>query len=939
MWADRTSIQAKFLRNMIFITLVSIGLWGLIWIEGEYSAFKAESESLRAEYVESQRNLLKSEVTGVVKYVKYMQDQAEQKLKRALKERVYEAHQIALNIYQENRESKAPTEIAKMIKDALRPIRFNEGRGYFFAVSMDGVEQLYPVRAELEGKNLIDLQDSKGNFVIQDEIDIINKSGEGFVKDYWTKPDRDAAELFPKISFVKYFKPLNWYFGTGEYLDDAKKQIQNEILNRIANLRFGLEGYFFGSTFKGESLFSNGKITIGAGNIWELTDPDGIKIIQEQRKAVKNHGGGFVYYSWRKLDKEIPSPKISYVLGIPEWDWTIGAGVYLDTIEKTISQKGETLEKGIRQKIITSIFVLIALLLIIYFWFRRISNQISKAIETFSSSLKQADTDARTIDPSDLHLREFREVAQLTNTMLMSRKKAEKALRESEERFRAAFDSAQDCVLIWDKEYNYLYANQAAIDHVGTTSAEVIGKNIRDGLGHVPDFMHLWMSRVDTVFETGDRLRVQDEQEMQGCLYYTDSILSPIRDTGDNVISVCVVYRDVTELKQAEEEKKNLESQLRQAAKVEAVGTLAGGIAHDFNNILGIIIGNTELAMHDVPEWNPARNNLKAIKTASMRAKNVVQQLLSFSRKSEQKKRPIELHSILKESVQLLRASIPSSIEFRSNIPAELKTIIADPTQIHQVLINLCTNAAHSMEEKGGTLELSLAEVELDDVAAAEYFQIGPGQYVQLTVSDTGCGIESEIMDRVFDPYFSTKEVGKGSGIGLSVVHGIVENHNGSISITSEPTKGTTVKVLFPSINEMPVPEKVISEDLPKGTETVLLIDDEKALLEMGQQVLERLGYKVEVSNNPVKALEQYRSNPNHFDLIITDMTMPQMTGKELIQEILKIQPDMPIILCTGFSEKINRESAGEIGIGKYIEKPLNKRELSIAVREVLDEK
>ncbi|MCP3932465.1 MAG: sensory box histidine kinase/response regulator protein, partial [Bacteroidetes bacterium] len=346
---------------------------------------------------------------------------------------------------QENRESKAPTEIVKMIKDALRPIRFNEGRGYFFAVSMDGMEQLYPMRAELEGKNVIDLHDSKVNFVMQDEIDIINKSGEGFVKDYWTKPDRDTAELFPKISFVKHFKPLNWYFGTGEYLDDAKKQIQNEILNRIANLRFGLEGYFFGSTFKGESLFSNGKITIGAGNLWELTDPDGIKIIQEQRKAAKNHDGGFVYYSWRKLDKEIPSPKISYVLGIPEWDWMIGAGGYLDTIEKTIFQKREALEKSIRQKIITSIFVLIALLLTIYFWFRRISNQISKSIETFSSSLKQADTDARTIDPSDLHLREFREVAQLTNTMLMSRKKAEKALRESEERFRAAFDSAQDC--------------------------------------------------------------------------------------------------------------------------------------------------------------------------------------------------------------------------------------------------------------------------------------------------------------------------------------------------------------------------------------------------------------------------------------------------------------------------------------------------------------
>ncbi len=397
-------------------------------------------------------------------------------------------------------------------------------------------------------------------------------------------------------------------------------------------------------------------------------------------------------------------------------------------------------------------------------------------------------------------------------------------------------------------------------------------------------------------------------------------------------------FQDITARKRDQKDRLRLESQLRQAAKIEAVGTLAGGIAHDFNNILGIVIGNTELAMDDVPEWNPARTNLNEIKTASLRARDVVRQLLSFSRKSEQKQRPIKISTVVKESVKLLRASIPTTIEFRSNISADHKPIMADSTQIHQVIINLCTNAAHAMEESSGILELSLAEVELNEEATANYNQINPGRYVQLTVSDTGSGIDHEIMDRIFDPYFTTKEVDKGTGIGLSVVNGIVKNHDGAISVHSEPNKGTTVKVLFPVIDEKPVQEKAISEVLPQGNEHVLFIDDEKALVKMGRQVLERLGYQVEVSTNPVEALEQFRSNPNRFDLVITDMTMPQMTGDNLVKEILNIRPDMLIILCTGYSEKIDKVSAEEIGIRKYIEKPLNKRELSIAIRELLDD-
>jgi PAS domain S-box-containing protein len=526
------------------------------------------------------------------------------------------------------------------------------------------------------------------------------------------------------------------------------------------------------------------------------------------------------------------------------------------------------------------------------------------------------------------------------------RRFVEESLRASEKEYRSTLNDLLVGVVVHASDTSILLSNREAENILGLTYEQLSGKKTIDPewnfVHEDSTIMKVEQYPVSKVFSTKKQLHdyvVGIKRPDRDYVTWVIVNAIPVFSKDSELEKVIVNFIDITALKQAEEEKDRLASQLRQAAKIEAVGTLAGGIAHDFNNILGIIVGNAELAMDDVSEWNPARNNLKEIKTASMRAKNVVRQLLSFSRKSEQEKRPIKIHTIIKESVQLLRASIPSSVEFRSNIPTDLATIMADPTQIHQVAINLGTNAAHAMEENGGILEMSLDEVELDEGSSAGYLHVNSWPYIQLTVSDTGCGIDPEIKDRIFDPYFSTKEVGKGSGIGLAVVHGIVKDHDGSISVSSEPAKGTTVKVLFPVINEMPAQENVTFEELPKGKENVLFVDDEKALTKMGQQVLERLGYKVEVSNNPVEALERIRSNPNRFDLVITDMTMPQMTGDKLVKEILKIRSDMPIILCTGFSEKINRDSAGSIGIRKYIEKPLDKRELSIVIREVLDKK
>jgi nitrogen-specific signal transduction histidine kinase/ActR/RegA family two-component response regulator len=394
---------------------------------------------------------------------------------------------------------------------------------------------------------------------------------------------------------------------------------------------------------------------------------------------------------------------------------------------------------------------------------------------------------------------------------------------------------------------------------------------------------------------------------------------------------VLTIFHDATE-------KKYLEAQLQQAHKMESIGTLAGGVAHDFNNILGIIIGNVELALDEVPEENPAHLNLQEIRTASSRAKDVVRQLLSFARKTKLEKKPTNIASIIQESLRLLRSSMPTSIDIRQNISKDVDTILADPTQINQILINLFTNSDHAMSD-GGIIEITLKNVEFNKQPTARHPDLRPGRYVHLTVADTGHGISQENIDRIFDPYFTTKEVGKGAGMGLAVVHGIVKDHNGIIKVESELGKGTAFSIFFPGIKKEAAVETETDEILPIGNERILFIDDEESLVKLGHQRLAQLGYKVEATTSPIEALALFRSRPDQFDLIITDMTMPLMTGDKLIKETLNIRSDIPVILCTGFSEKIDEKKATAVGAAGYIEKPVYQHNLAYKVRSVLDAK
>lgn len=391
----------------------------------------------------------------------------------------------------------------------------------------------------------------------------------------------------------------------------------------------------------------------------------------------------------------------------------------------------------------------------------------------------------------------------------------------------------------------------------------------------------------------------------------------------------------IEQIRETEAERLKLQAQLQQSQKMEAIGTLAGGIAHDFNNILAAVLGYTELALGAVPKDASVHRYLTQVFEAALRARSLIQQILTFCRETGQTASSVPVVPIAKEALRLLRASLPATIEIRHDFQSNL-AVMADPSSIHQVLMNLCTNAAHAMRRKGGVLDVSCGEVFLDADFVKEHPGLSPGSHLRLTVSDTGQGMSRYILDRVFDPFFTTKKKGGGTGLGLSVVHGIVKALNGHIMVYSSPGKGTTFQIFLPAVAADDLETDSPEEPVPTGTERILLVDDEKSLVDANTVLLESLGYRITGMTSPIEALEAFSTDPERFDLVITDMTMPQMTGDRLAHALLKIRPELPVILCSGFNVSLNGKNVTDMGLRAMLWKPILKRDIAVAIRSAL---
>ena len=518
------------------------------------------------------------------------------------------------------------------------------------------------------------------------------------------------------------------------------------------------------------------------------------------------------------------------------------------------------------------------------------------------------------------------------------RKRQEENLHQVNALLDSIVENIPDMIFLKDaEELRFIRFNRAGENLLGYAREDLIGKNDYD---LVPK-------------ELADSLMKNDREILRGKAIVdipSESLLNrnkeerilhtkkvPILDENGKPEYLLGISEDITEMKLAEKNRHKLAAQLLQAQKLESIGTLASGIAHDFNNILTSIIGFTEIVLDGVEKDSIAESNLQEVYKAGLRAKDLVRQILAFARQSDEQRKPIYAKPIVKEVLSFLRSSIPSTIEIKQHITSDA-SIMGDPTQLHQVIMNLCTNAAHAMEEKGGILEIGLEDIRIDSYDKPPGLGLRSGDYLKLSISDTGSGIPPDVIGSIFEPYYTTKEPGEGTGMGLALVHGIVESYGGRIEVKTEVGKGSVFSIYLPVTGKDEHQHLYEPEALPTGEERILFVDDEAPIAKMGGQILEKLGYAVSIRVSSVEALELFRSKPNDFDLVITDMTMPNMTGDQLVAELMAIRPDIPVILCTGYSKKISDKSAAEIGIKAFAYKPIVKADLAKTIRKVLDE-
>lgn len=1053
------SIFKAFLFSMVIMTALSVIIIGCFWLFDEYSEHLNESADMKTEYEETQKGMVKDEVEKVYAYVEYKKSLLKEQLKRTVKNRTQDAYAAVLNLYDLNKSTGNFEAAKKSVKDALQSFGHSDGRGRFFAINANGVNQLSAGLHGRDGSNI----PGKSSFWVKNEfkemIVIAGDSGEGFYE--FHRPKTDATDrMISGIAFVKYFEPLGWFIGTAGLLDEVERDIQQEVLDHIARIRFGKDGYIFAGRWDGLILTGPAK----GRNMYAITDANGLNIVHELI-ALSKKGGGFLRYALPGFEGRDPARKISYVKGIKDWQWYIGAGVQMDEIDRVIAAKRELLKKHVNIQSLKITFTLLALLILIIIISNYISGKAKKNFKLFSSFFEKAAIAAENIDLKSVYFSEFSKLANAANRMLNDRRHAEEELQKKEAHQALVLGTlpmvfyrrlpAGSYSFTWVSEQihqisgfapeNFLNDHELWASRLHPDDRERVPNQLRnlnqkettevdyrwqtaggaylwirdhsvirrDNSGAPVEVIGAWRditkhksseaslkqseATLNSIFSAAPigigltsnwRIKKVNNQICSMLGYTEDELLNrnygivfPLRqelrriagkaceqtqteepitvetrlkckngslvdvllcstpiDPSNPSAGVVFTVMDITDRKKAEAERHNLEALLQQAQKMEAIGTLAGGIAHDFNNILSPILIHAELAQLDLPPHSSVHQNLDEILKAGKRAKSLVLQILAFSRQGKQERILLKIGTVIAEALKLLRALLPTTIEIDQDINGvESDTVLADPTQIHQILMNLSTNAAHAMRENGGILKVTLSEEHLDSASESASPYLKPGAYLRLTVSDTGCGMDQELIKKIFVPYFTTKEPGEGTGLGLAVVHGIVKSYGGAIRVDSEPGRGTEFVIYLPRVESGGVLKTDHSRLLPGGNESVLLVDDEKEMIDAVQAMLERLGYRVTARTSSIEALEVFRSKPGEFDLVITDQTMPNMTGENLAKELLALSPEIPIVLCTGFSESFNEWKAKSLGVRAYLMKPILMNEMATVIRNVLE--
>ncbi len=734
----------------------------------------------------------------------------------------------------------------------------------------------------------------------------------------WTDPYYDEHTGIVMVTCTAPF-----YDEKGIFLGVATGDIDlSRIQQIVSNIRFGITGQAFLLTRNGLFISGVDRSKVMQTRITSDSNTDyaalGKRIISEKK------GIGF-YRDQGDLKRVFYAP-------LQETGWIL----CLSISEAEVNQPLHRL--FLYTAAITVIILLITALLGI-----RIADSISRPIVNLNNRLtdlaREHLSEEREGEPilpaTGYEIRTLTEnFDRLSNKLrkyLEEQKKTATALRDSENKYREILNQMEEGYFEVDLSGNLLFFNPSLTKIIGYEPEEINGSNYRKFTDEIKGTAIY--DKFNRVFTTGKSENLFDMEFIRkdGSRIQLEANAAPMIDSEGLIRGFRGTVRNVTE-------RKKMEGLLLQKQKLEAVGTLAGGIAHDFNNILSGIIGYSELCLKAVQDRPKVHHNMEQVLKAAERAKELVQQILTFSRKAGQEKKPVSLAYIAKEVVNFMRASLPTTIEIMPKIEVSSDIIMADPTQMHQVLMNLCTNAGHAMKETGGVLEIGLKEVDMDAVNLIHHPDLILGRYLELSVRDTGQGIPQENLVRIFEPYFTTKEKGEGTGLGLAVVHGIVKDHGGELSVYSEVGRGSIFRIYLPLMEKQAEGDRKLKEVVLRGKgETILFIDDEKMVADFSREMLEELGYKVVTETDPVAAIQIFKENSNKFDIVITDKTMPRLTGFDVIREIREVRADMPVVLCSGYQDKEDMEKLQARGINQFITKPARMSVLAKAIRAVLD--
>jgi two-component system cell cycle sensor histidine kinase/response regulator CckA len=898
--------------------VASVLLFVILWALLTAASLRRETAAVREQSIQDSRELIRSQAEQAVAFIQSSRASTRERLKSLIRDRVYEAHAVAEHLHRKYQATMTEEQLREAIREALRPVRFNKGRGYFFAIRQDGLEELFADRPDLEGLNLLQMRDTEGRYVVRDILRIARQQGEGFYSYTWTKPGHEGRGYL-KLAYVMLCQPLGWVIGTGEYLDDFERDVQEDILAYIQTIRFGNDGYVFAGRWDGVSLSGPGK----GQNMIGTTDSQGVQVVRELIRAAQA-GGGYVQYVMPPLEGQRQLPKLSYSLPIPDLQWYVGAGIYLEDLEKRVAERRqEVLRSAAGQSRRLAVILLVVMAGVIASTLL-LAHGVRRELAGLAGLLSRAATHADAIKESALSFLEFRGLARSANDMLRQRAAAE----ADRVRLATAIEQSQDIFMVTDV--------QTVIEYVNPVFESVTGYSRQEAIGRMPDFLdsHLrdpsYYEQMHRTIRSGRVwLGTFTNRRKDQSLFEQQTTICPVRDGEGRIVNYVALMRDITE-------QVRLERQLAQAQKMEAVGQLAGGIAHDFNNLLQVIQGFATLAAENTQPGEPNREHLGEVLSAADRAAELVRRLLAFSRREAFRPAVLDLNALIAEAGRLLRRLIGEHLELDIRSTPDLRPVLADAGQMEQVLINLCVNARDAMPS-GGRIGLSTRNADLDARFCAANPWAREGQYACLEVADTGTGIAPEHREHIFEPFFTTKGPGRGTGLGLATVYGVVRQHSGLIQVESETGRGTVISVYLPVTGQRPEAPAAASgpRAQPGEGETVLLAEDDEQVRRLAVEVLTRAGYRVRVARDGEEAEARFLEAPGEVRLAVLDVVMPRGGGREVAERLRRIRPDLPVLFASGYSPEQLPESLAPGHL--VLDKPYRPEELLARVRQLLD--